>query len=735
MDKYAKYIRIIANILLITAILFFVIAMLGKRVAGEANIGDFEARTFNEGWVFRGEGEGQEIVLPTVVPAQKGETIAIENVLPDYVKDGMRLSMRTAMQDAFVYIGDELRESYTGEALENIGNYAPSSYILVDLTEEDAGKTICIQLEIKKNGRLNEIKIAYGNNMWFSLLQRNVPVGFAAVVLVILGVFAGVLHFALRRLIKSSKAVLFLGQVMVIVGLWILSESHIRQLIFRSPSYTGIFAYMLIELLGGFVAIYFNEVQKYYYNKAYMIIETLVFGQALLNIILALSGVAEFYVTLPLSHVWMIVGVIVATVTVFMDIRTGRIKNYLVTAVGMLLFIVSCIIEMLKFYFIDFHILGVYLCIGLVVLLITTIIQVMIEEYERIKRTIEMKRFQSELEQKVAEQTVELRGQQKRIKGLFVQTVTALSEAVDAKDRYTSGHSKRVAEYSRMIAARMGKSKEEQDEIYHAGLLHDVGKIRIPAEIINKPGKLTDEEFDIIKIHPVTGFHILRGISDNSYIAVGAKYHHERYDGRGYPNGLSGEKIPEVARILGVADAYDAMASNRSYRNALPQEVVRNEIEKGKGTQFDPDIAEIMLQMIDEDRNYSLRQIDSEKKVILVVDDEAMNNKIIAHIMRDEPVYEVVPANSGKEALKILEQQQIDLILLDVMMPEMDGLETLKRIRENYQLPVVLMTSDKTLDTSTEFARFGCDDYITKPFLPLLIKEVVHNMTERTNIE
>jgi len=264
MDKYAKYIRIIANILLITAVLFFGIAMFGKRVAGEANVGDFQARTFNEGWVVLGEGEAREIVLPTVVPAQKGETIAIENVLPDYVKDGMRLSMRTAMQDAFVYIGDELRESYTGEALENIGNYAPSSYILVDLTEEDAGKTICIQLEIKKNGRLNEIKIAYGNNMWFSLLQRNVPVGFAAVVLVILGVFAGVLHFALRRLIKSSKAVLFLGQVMVIVGLWILSESHIRQLIFRSPSYTGIFAYMLIELLGGFVAIYFNEVQKYY---------------------------------------------------------------------------------------------------------------------------------------------------------------------------------------------------------------------------------------------------------------------------------------------------------------------------------------------------------------------------------------------------------------------------------------------------------------------------------------
>ncbi len=179
-------------------------------------------------------------------------------------------------------------------------------------------------------------------------------------------------------------------------------------------------------------------------------------------------------------------------------------------------------------------------------------------------------------------------GSRKKTEQMFLQTVMALSEAVDAKDRYTSGHSKRVADYARRIAQRLGKSSEEQDEVFRAGLLHDVGKIRIPEEIINKPGRLTDEEYNNIKIHPVTGFHILHGISEDSIIAIAAKYHHERYDGKGYPNGLAGEEIPEVARILGVADSYDAMASNRSYRNALPQEVVRSEIEKGRGTQFDP---------------------------------------------------------------------------------------------------------------------------------------------------
>lgn len=346
-------------------------------------------------------------------------------------------------------------------------------------------------------------------------------------------------------------------------------------------------------------------------------------------------------------------------------------------------------------------------------------------------RKNELEKIRLELEEKTNAQTEELRIQQQEIKKLFIQTVTALSEAVDAKDRYTSGHSRRVAEYAQMIAAKMGKSKEEQEEIYRAGLLHDIGKIRIPVDIINKAGKLTDEEYNMIKIHPVTGYHILSGISGSNYIAIAAKYHHERFDGKGYPNGLMGDQIPEVARILGVADSYDAMTSNRSYREALPQDVVRNEIEKGKGTQFDPDIADIMLQMMDEDKDYKMRQAELAHRRILTVDDEAMNNKIIAHIMSDEPMYEVVSAGGGKEALEILEKQPFDLILLDVKMPEMDGLETLKRIREKYQTPVVLITGDRTLDASTEFTKLGFDDYITKPFLPQLIKEIVHNMTER----
>lgn len=354
------------------------------------------------------------------------------------------------------------------------------------------------------------------------------------------------------------------------------------------------------------------------------------------------------------------------------------------------------------------------------------------DETDRLKYLSLISNYNAELMEKVKEQTGELMEKQKRINELFLQTVTALSEAVDAKDRYTSGHSKRVAEYARMIAKRLGKSKEEQEEIYRAGLLHDVGKIRIPVDIINKPGKLTDEEYNIIKVHPVTGYHILSGISGSEQMAIAAKYHHERYDGKGYPNGLAGDKIPEIARILGVADSYDAMTSNRSYRSGLPKEIVREEIIKGRGSQFDPEIADIMLQLMEEDTEFNMRQSDSLQRKILVVDDEPMNHKVLKHIMSDEPRYEIVAVTGGQEALKELNRQEFDLIMLDVMMPDMDGLETLRHIRKIYRTPVVLMTGNKTLDMSAGFAELGCNDYITKPFLPLLIKEVVHNMTERS---
>lgn len=219
----------------------------------------------------------------------------------------------------------------------------------------------------------------------------------------------------------------------------------------------------------------------------------------------------------------------------------------------------------------------------------------------RVRHTVELVTLQRSLSIEVDKKTRENRE-------LFVHVVKALADAIDAKDTYTNGHSGRVAEYSREIARRAGYSAQEQSDIYMMGLLHDVGKIGIPDTIINKPSRLTDEEFEIIKTHPVMGARILEHIEEMPKLVTGARWHHERFAGGGYPDGLKGEQIPEEARIIAVADAYDAMSSRRSYRDVLPQEKIIEEIKKGKGTQFDPHFADIMLQMIYEDTEYTMRE-------------------------------------------------------------------------------------------------------------------------------
>jgi HD-GYP domain-containing protein (c-di-GMP phosphodiesterase class II) len=178
---------------------------------------------------------------------------------------------------------------------------------------------------------------------------------------------------------------------------------------------------------------------------------------------------------------------------------------------------------------------------------------------------------------------------------LFMGSIQALTAAIDAKDRYTRGHSERVALMGSRLAAASGMSAEQVERVRIAGLVHDVGKIGVPEAVLRKPGRLTAEEFEQIKRHPVIGHTILKDIEALEDILPGVLYHHERWDGRGYPEGLAAGNIPLFGRILAVADAFDAMSSTRSYRPALPRDAVFREIAEGAGTQFDADLARLFL--------------------------------------------------------------------------------------------------------------------------------------------
>ena len=182
------------------------------------------------------------------------------------------------------------------------------------------------------------------------------------------------------------------------------------------------------------------------------------------------------------------------------------------------------------------------------------------------------------------------------------EALTVFTNFVDAKDPYTSGHSNRVAEYSEKIAKAMGMGDEECRKVYYIALLHDVGKCYIDDNILKKPSRLTSDEFEIIKSHTVKGAEMLKPLSSVPDLYNGALYHHERYDGKGYPSGKRGENIPLIGRIICVADSFDAMNSDRCYRPKLSRDVIISEIKNNSGTQFDPKIAEVFLKLINENK-------------------------------------------------------------------------------------------------------------------------------------
>lgn len=183
----------------------------------------------------------------------------------------------------------------------------------------------------------------------------------------------------------------------------------------------------------------------------------------------------------------------------------------------------------------------------------------------------------------------------KDLSDLFYQTIKSIAYALDAKDEYTHGHSMRVTLYSLALAKTLDLSDENLEEIETTGLLHDIGKIAIPDRILLKPGKLTDEEFAVIKKHPELGKKLVDSIQKLNVVSTWLKSHHERYDGRGYPDGLKGEEIPISSRIIAIADTYDAMTSTRSYRQALSHEEAIAEIQRCSGSQFDPKLTELFI--------------------------------------------------------------------------------------------------------------------------------------------
>lgn len=239
---------------------------------------------------------------------------------------------------------------------------------------------------------------------------------------------------------------------------------------------------------------------------------------------------------------------------------------------------------------------------------------------QRVQRVLELTRLRADLEAQVLEKTEEL-------EILTVQTITTFANAIDAKDAYTKGHSQRVAQYSKLIAQKLNWSELAIKNLFYTAILHDIGKIGIPDYILCKTTQLNVDEYDIIKKHPEIGSHILEDVILVPYLGIGAYSHHEKYDGSGYPLGSVGDEIPLIGRIISVADAVDAMRSDRAYRNKMPIPQVISELKKNRGTQFDPIITDIMIGILESDIDLQPleKDLDGQNALLMRVVNEYVN--------------------------------------------------------------------------------------------------------------
>lgn len=686
----------------------------------DMTLGKGDISYFNQGWraIFE-DGRIEDIdSLPYHSASSRNETVELEAAIPKEYS-GKTLFFLSADKTIKIFIDGKETYSFGDNYKSPFGHTPGSVYCFVDIPDNIEAGLIRIEMSSYYENYatyMPQIRVADRDVAILTLLKENLLSIFYCVIMIMTGVLLLILGSVQKLMHKDSQGMPYLGLVLILSSAYYAIETKILQIIYGNETLYSMMVFLFLMLLPSLLLIYYMYSEGEKNNKSFITVLILTFINTLGQIILQVLNIRDFMEMAFVSHILIFLTIVVVLVNYArIAVRKGRGAASFEMA-ALIIMALGSIIDLGRTYVFKVGDLGRYsrfamMSYGLIMLFI------------HIRRNIKNETRAIEENKIYLEKEVDRKT--KEIKNLLIQSMNTLSNAVDAKDYYTNGHSIRVAEYSKMLAEKLGLDKDRQEEIYYAGLLHDIGKIRVPDSIIKKEGRLTDEEYEYIKLHPVSGYHILKEISASSDIAIGAKYHHERYDGKGYPNGLQGENIPEIARILGVADAYDAMSSNRCYRKALPQDVVRAEIVKGRGTQFDPHIADIMLNIIDEDRDYKLKQNDEYQRTIAVVSDEKLYEKVDGLLNQDSYLVEHY-IDIGK-ALYKCERGDVGLLILD---NEMQGI-SLKAVSEKLRhldTSFIVMSDNHNLQTIIDKERIIIDDYIVKPLNSLQLNEMVHSV-------
>ena len=535
----------------------------------------------------KSDGTSEEITVPGRYDLPVGETMVLTTRLPeDYHENTM--AIRSSLQDVKFYINGTLRASYNTSETRLAGKNSASRYIFCETSEADAGKELRIELTTHTynySGVVNTVLCGDKTDIWLTILNQYGPATYIALFIFFTGLVTILFSLALGMIYHSSFDMEYLGWCMIMGGVWMMGESKLRQILVPNASALGSLCFVMILLCPIPILLYADSIQKQLHRRLY----TILGGLALLDFavcsILTFFGIADYIETLPIGQIILCSILVVVFIHLFIYMHSSRRKSDRLLLLGLLAAIICISIEAISVYFVT-SISGLFIGIGMIILLFVNIIRTLrnLQDMELHRQKIEVEKSKQQTER------------------ISLQMMQTLATTIEAKDEYTRGHSYRVAEYAALIAKELGWSQDEIINLKHAAHLHDIGKIGIPDSVLNKPTQLTEDEDNLLKKHTIIGAEILKDVTLIPHVAEVTRNHHEHYDGSGYPDGLAGTEIPIYARIIAVADCYDAMNSRRIYRNALSQDEIYEEILKNKGTQFDPEIADIFLTLLTENQ-------------------------------------------------------------------------------------------------------------------------------------
>lgn len=481
----------------------------------------------------------------------------------------------------------ELRAEYDTSEERVVGKNSASCYVFCPTSAEDAGKEVRIELQTNTNKYSGVVNAVYCGNaveIWGYLFRTYGLETIIAFFLLFAGIVTIIFGFSLGIAYQTKFDMEYLGWCVFVAAVWMLGESKMRQLFVPNPSALSTLCFVMIMLSPIAIGYYMDTLLKGRYRKIFGVVENIAFLNLLICSVLHILGIVDYIESLPVAHMILVGTVLIVFITMICDLKRGYVSEKY-TFLSIILAMAAAVTESLLVYF-RVSTSGIFIGTGMLILLCTNLLKTI--------RNIQKMESQR--------QRAEMNKRRKQMETMSLQMMQTLSTTIEAKDEYTRGHSHRVAEYAALIAEELGWDKKEIKNLKNAAHLHDIGKICIPDNILNKPTRLTEEEFQVIKEHTVIGAEILKNITLISHVKEVARSHHERYDGMGYPDGLKGEEIPLYARVITVADSYDAMKSRRIYRNPLDDQIIYNEIARNCGSQFDPQIAGVFLKMLNENR-------------------------------------------------------------------------------------------------------------------------------------